>query len=82
MGLMVCTYSLSKEYEVRQPLFIYWLASYILAILPPPGREDNFCPNWKTGKNLKESLKKGKGKGRKEEKGKVIKHSLKYLYEA
>ena len=27
-----------------------------------------FCPNLKTGKNLKEDLKKGKGKGEKEEK--------------
>ena len=45
---------------------------------PPP----NFCPNWKTGKNLKEDLKKkGKG-GEKEKKKRVIKHRLKYLNEA
>ena len=37
----------------------------------------------KTGKNLKEDLKKGKEKGGKRRKQKrVIKHTLKYLYEA
>ena len=36
-----------------------------------------------TGKNLKEGfMKKGKEKGGKEEKIIVIKHALKYLYEA
>ena len=40
---------------------------YILAISPHPGGGENFCPNWKTGKNLKEDLKKGKEKGGKEE---------------
>ena len=38
---------------------------YILAI--PPGGGGDFCPNSKTGKNLKEDLKRKK-KGRKEEK--------------
>ena len=48
---------------------------YILAI---------FVQIEKTGKNLKEDLKKGKEKEGKEEKKKkrVIKHTLKYLYEA
>ena len=43
-----------------------------------------FCPNCKTGKNLKEDLKKGREKGEKEEKKENgdIKHTLKYLYEA
>ena len=36
---------------------------YILAIL-------NFWPSWKTGKNLKDFLKKGRKKGGKEEKRK------------
>ena len=40
---------------------------YILAIPPPWGGGEFFCPNWKTGKNLKEDLKK-KEKGGKEEK--------------
>ena len=32
---------------------------------PPPGGGD-FCPNWKTGKNLKEDMKKeGKREGKK-----------------
>ena len=54
---------------------------YILAISPPPG--GNFLLKLKTGKNLKEDLKKGREKGGKEEKKKrVIKHTLKYLYEA
>ena len=48
----------------------------------PPLGGGNFCPKWKTGKNLKEDLKKGKEKGGKEEKKKVEKHTLKYLYEA
>ena len=38
---------------------------YILAIPPLGGK--NFCQNWKTGKNFKEDLKKGKEKGGKEE---------------
>ena len=49
---------------------------YILAIC------NFFCPYVKTGKNLKD-LKKGRENGGKEEKRKrVIKHRLKYLYEA
>ena len=35
-----------------------------------------------SGKNLKEDLTKGREKGGKEEKKRVIKHTLKYLYEA
>ena len=34
----------------------------------------------KTGKNFKDFMKKGREKGGKEEK--IIKHTLKYLYEA
>ena len=42
-----------------------------------------FCPKWKTGKNLKEDLKKGKEKaGKKRKKKRVIKHTSEYLYEA
>ena len=57
---------------------------YIFWPSPPPGGGKNFCPNWKTGKNLKEDLKKGKEKGEKKKKKKkrVIKHMLKYIYEA
>ena len=43
-----------------------------------PGGGD-FCPNRKTGKNLKD-LKKGREKKKKRER--VIKHTLKYIYEA
>ena len=39
---------------------------YIFWPSPPP-LGGNFCPNWKTGKNLKD-FKKGKEKGEKEEK--------------
>ena len=53
---------------------------YILAIYNP--HREIFCPNWKTGKNLKEDLKKRWEKGGKEEKKRrVIKLTLKY-YEA
>ena len=44
---------------------------YILAIPPSPGGQ--FCPNWKTGKNLKEDfMKKVREKGGK----RVLKHTL------
>ena len=44
------------------------IQGYIFWPSPPPWGEGNFfCPNWKTGKNLKEDLKKGKEKGGKEE---------------
>ena len=36
----------------------------------------------KTGKNLKEDLKTGREKGEKEKRKRMIKHTLKYLYEA
>ena len=54
---------------------------YILAFPPLPLRGGNFCPNWKTGKNLKEDLmKKGREKGGKEEKEKSDKtHLYEYL---
>ena len=50
---------------------------------PPPAGGGNFLSKLKTGKNLNEDMKKGREKGGKEEKKKrVIKHTLKYLYEA
>jgi len=45
------------------------LQGYIFWPFPPPPGGD-FCPKSKTGKNLKEDLKKGKEKGGKEEKRK------------
>ena len=51
---------------------------YIFWPFPP-----KFRPNCPTGKNLKEDMKKGREKAGKEEKKKrLIKHTLKYLYEA
>ena len=61
--------------ELEKRLIIEKLKHLITGIynlaIPPPGRgAGNFCPNWKTGRNLKEDLKKGKEKGGKEEKRK------------
>ena len=49
----------------------------------PPLPGGGFLSKLKNRKNLKEDLKKGRGKGEKEEKRKrMVKHTLKYLYEA
>ena len=40
------------------------------------------CSNRKTGKNLKEDFMKKEGKRGEKKKKEVIKHTLKYLYEA
>ena len=39
-------------------LIIITTGIYILAISPPPWVRGDFCPNWKTGKNLKEDFMK------------------------
>ena len=49
--------------------------------IPPLGVGGEILSKLKTGKNLKD-LKKGKEKGGKEKKKRVIKHTFKYLYEA
>ena len=62
---------------------ISYAGIYILALSSLPWGEEFLSKLKKTGKNLKEDLKKGKEKGGKEEnKKRVIKHTLKYLYEA
>ena len=47
---------------------LYAIQGYIFWPSPPPRGGGNFCPNLKSGKNLKEDLKKGRAKGRREEK--------------
>ena len=55
---------------------------YIFWPFPPPGG-GNFLSQLKNREEFEEGLEKGKEKGGKEEKKKrVIKHTLKYLYEA
>ena len=56
-----------------------FIGIYILAI-PPPGGE--ILSKLKNREEFKGGLEKRKGKGGKEKKKRVIKHTLKYLYEA
>ena len=61
---------------------MYFLNGNSAGIYIYSGHFPDFCPNWKTGKNLKEDLTKGKEKGGKEEKKeKSDKTHVKYLYE-
>ena len=46
------------------------LQGYIFWPSPPPWGGKYFCPNWKTGKNLKEDLKKRRKRGAKKKKRK------------
>ena len=76
------TLACGMELEIWHENVCHSAGIYILAIPPSPGG-DFFCPNWKTGNNLKEDLKKGKEKGEKEEnKEKSDKTHVKYLYES
>ena len=52
----------TNYHPARRGLMITWRFRDIYSCHFPPF----FCPNWKTGKNLQEDLKKGREKGGKE----------------
>ena len=73
-----------QTYKVKlNPFIVSKAGIYILAI-PPPLGGGNFLPQLKNREEFEEGLEKRKGKGKKRRKKRkrVIKHRLKYLYEA